>query len=118
MGETSAKVEQITNKIKTTVNLIGSITADIEGATAVGEENSRAIEGISASSEQQTASMEEITSTASKLGNLAEELKNQLLEHGENGRSKKESKEKKEPLERRFSKVSVTIKKKSKLVAV
>ncbi len=37
------------------------------------------MEGISTSSEQQTASMEEITSTASRLGILAEQLKEQLV---------------------------------------
>ncbi len=38
-----------------------------------------AIEMISASSEEQTASMEEISTTASKLGLLAEDLKNKLI---------------------------------------
>ena len=118
VSETSTKVDAITSRIKSTVDLIGSITADIEGATSAGEENSRAMEGISASSEQQTASMEEITSTANKLGNLAEDLKNQLLEHGENGRAKNEPKERKQHSEKRFSKVSATIKKKNTPLAV
>ena len=118
VSETSTKVDAITSRIKSTVDLNGSITTDIEGATSAGKENSRAMEGISASSEQQTASMEEITSTANKLGNLAEDLKNQLLEHGENGRAKKEPKEIKAHSERRFSKVSATIKKKNTPVVV
>ena len=39
-----------------------------------------AMEGISASSEEQTASMEEITATANRLGALAEDLKNTLVQ--------------------------------------
>ncbi|TFG13027.1 MAG: hypothetical protein EU535_05550 [Promethearchaeota archaeon] len=42
-----------------------------------------AMEGISASTEEQTASMEEITSTANRLGTLAEELKEQLINYDE-----------------------------------
>lgn len=42
---------------------------------------SNSMEGISASAEQQTASMEEISATASKLGSLAENLKNRLSKH-------------------------------------
>ncbi len=76
--ETASKIDEITTRITNTVELIGTITVDIKGATTSGEENSRAMEGISASSEQQTASMEEITSTANKLGTLAEKLKEGL----------------------------------------
>jgi len=76
--ETANKIDEITSRITNTVELIGTITVDIKGATTAGEENSRAMEGISASSEQQTASMEEITSTANKLGTLAEKLKEGL----------------------------------------
>ncbi|KKL75395.1 hypothetical protein LCGC14_2055310, partial [marine sediment metagenome] len=76
--ETATKIDEITTRITNTVELIGTITVDIKGATTAGEENSRAMEGISASSEQQTASMEEITSTANKLGTLAEKLKEGL----------------------------------------
>jgi len=85
---TATEVKLITSRIEATVELIGSITQDIESTTAAGEENSRALEGISASSEQQTASMEEITSTANKLGNLAEELKNELVKSDGNGKIK------------------------------
>ncbi|MFX1570743.1 MAG: methyl-accepting chemotaxis protein [Promethearchaeota archaeon] len=76
--ETGAQVKDITTRIQSTVDLIGAITQDIESTAAAGEENSRALEGISASSEQQTASMEEIASTSSKLGSLAETLKEGL----------------------------------------
>ena len=91
-------------KINNTVELIGTITVDIEGATAAGKENSNALEGISASSEQQTASMEEVTITANRLGSLAEDLKVNLGEFGGDGRSKKKSK-------KRISKLKTTIKK-------
>jgi len=85
---TATEVKLITSRIEATVELIGSITQDIESTTAAGEENSRALEGISASSEQQTASMEEITSTANKLGNLAEDLKDELSKSEEKGKVK------------------------------
>lgn len=106
--ETGDKIEEITDKIKKSVDLIGGITVDIEGATAAGEENSRAMEGISASSEQQTASMEEISSTANKLGNFAEDLKTTLLTFGgDNGAKKGKS-------EGRISKLSAMIKNRDK----
>ena len=92
---TATEVKLITSRIEATVELIGSITQDIESTTAAGEENARALEGISASSEQQTASMEEITSTANKLGNLAEELKNELVKSEEKGKVKSEGNGKK-----------------------
>lgn len=85
VDQTGVEVRDITNRIQSTVELIGAITQDIESTTAAGEENSRALEGISASSEQQTASMEEITATANRLGTLAEDLKNQLAKQGGNG---------------------------------
>jgi len=105
VSETGDKIEEITAKIKKSVDLIGGITADLERVTAAGEENSRAMEGISASSEQQTASMEEITSTANKLGNLAEDLKTTLLTFGGDNGAKKEKSE------GRVSKLSALIKK-------
>ena len=39
------------------------------------------MEGINAAAEQQTASMEEISATANKLGSLAEDLKNKLIDN-------------------------------------
>jgi methyl-accepting chemotaxis protein len=87
--DTGDKIEEITKRIKATVEFISSITQDIEGATSSGEETSRAMEGISASSEEQTASMEEITATANRLGSLAEDLKHQLAASEGNGKSKK-----------------------------
>lgn len=104
VSDTSVKIREIIKRISNTVQLIGNITVDIEGASAAGEQNSRALEGISASTEQQTASMEEITSTANKLGSLAEDLKVKLMESDENGKTKEKTK-------KRLSKLSVTIKK-------
>lgn len=96
VDQTGLEIREITNRIQSTVELIGAITQDIESTTAAGEENSRALEGISASSEQQTASMEEITATANRLGTLSEDLKNQLAEHGGNGTVSKKKPQKPE----------------------
>ncbi len=112
--ETASKIDEITGKVKMSVELITTITKDIEGATSAGEENSRAMEGISASSEQQTASMEEVTSTANKLGNLAEELKETLSEISSENGGKKEGSDNgpaEKPKKKRLVKVSSTIKK-------
>ena len=67
VSDSSQKVEFIINKIQST---------------------SASMEGISASTEEQTASMEEITATADRLGNLAETLKDTLINYstiGNNG---------------------------------
>jgi len=107
--ETASKIDEITGKVSMSVDLITTITKDIEGVTSSGEDNSRAMEGISASSEQQTASMEEVTSTANKLGNLAEELKSTLSDvTSENGGKKKGSNN---GQKKRLLKVSSTIQK-------
>jgi hypothetical protein len=53
---------------------IDEIIKRIQSATA-------SMEGISASTEEQTASMEEISATANKLGILAENLKDQLINY-------------------------------------
>ena len=63
VGNTGQKIDDIIRKIQT--------------ATA-------SMEMISASTEEQTASMEEITSTANKLGTLAEDLKEKLINYEEN----------------------------------
>ena len=72
------KVISMVTRIQKTVELIGIITQDMNGALAGMEETSQAMEGISASTEQQTASIEEVTSTANRLDDLAEDLKNNL----------------------------------------
>lgn len=46
VGETGIKVEEIINRIKTTVDLISGITADIEQTAATSEETAKAMEGI------------------------------------------------------------------------
>ncbi|KKK45380.1 MAG: Methyl-accepting chemotaxis protein McpB [Candidatus Lokiarchaeum sp. GC14_75] len=78
VASSSDKVNEIISRIQRSVELIGNITGDIEGALAGVEETSRAMEGISASTEEQTASLEEVTSTANRLGTLADELKEEL----------------------------------------
>ena len=107
--ETGDKVSEITERIKTSVDLIGAITEDIETVTSAGEENSRAMEGISASSEQQTASMEEISSTANKLGTLAEELKLELEKSDGNGKANGNGKKSKETQRLGFRKKSKSL---------
>jgi methyl-accepting chemotaxis protein len=57
VSTTKLKIEDIVNMIKTTTN---------------------SVSGINSSTEQQTASMEEVSATASKLGSMAEDLKNDL----------------------------------------
>ena len=71
-------MNEIISRIQRSVELIGNITGDIEGALAGIEETSRAMEGISSSTEEQTASLEEVTSTANRLGTLADDLKGEL----------------------------------------
>ncbi|KKM91833.1 hypothetical protein LCGC14_1224570 [marine sediment metagenome] len=107
--ETGDKVSVITERIKTSVDLIGAIAEDIETVTAAGEENSRAMEGISASSEQQTASMEEISSTANKLGTLAEELKLELEKSDGNGKANGNGKKSEETQRLGFGKKSKSL---------
>jgi len=65
--------EEAKNSITTTSSKINAILSGIEATTS-------SIEGISASVEEQTSSMEEITATASKLGTLAEDLKDNLMQ--------------------------------------
>jgi hypothetical protein len=62
--ESKSAVSNTGQKIDIIINKIQSTNASMEG--------------ISASTEEQTASMEEITSTATKLGSLAEDLKEKL----------------------------------------
>ena len=116
-NNTATQVSDITSRIKSTVDLIGSITQDIESATSAGEENSRALEGISASSEQQTASMEEITATANRLGTLAEDLKNQLREHGDNGKVRPQKQKAKKESRKKILKVATAFKKPKQIEA-
>lgn len=62
------------------------------------------MESISASAQEQAGSVEEISSTTYKLGELAEELKNQLTASEVSGGRGKRQKRKKEQQGRRYSK--------------
>ena len=73
--------EESKNSVDETGNLIEIINNNISKLTENSKKLSIIIEGISASAEEQTASMEEITSTASRLGDLSEELKQKLLKY-------------------------------------
>ena len=65
LAEESKKAVRVTNeKIANVISKINTSFAEMEG--------------INASTEQQTASMEEVTATATKLGSLAESLRNSL----------------------------------------
>ena len=63
--ESRNAVDTTKEKIEIIMNLVNS--------------TSNSITGISSSTEQQSASMEEVSSTANKLGDLAEDLKNELV---------------------------------------
>jgi len=86
------KVQKLAEESKKSVDETGNFIEIINNNISKLTENSKKvsiiIEGISASVEEQTASMEEITSTASRLGALSEELKQNLLTYNK-GRIKK-----------------------------
>jgi methyl-accepting chemotaxis protein len=79
--------EESKNSVRTTGEKIGEILGGIEST-------SNALEGISASAEQQTSSMEEVSSTANRLGSLAEDLKNSLIQNETDVKAEKKSKKK------------------------
>lgn len=83
ISQTGIKIQEIISRIKESTDLQSKIGEMIENAVTSLEESSTVMEGISASTEQQTASMEEITVTANKLGNLAENLRNLLVQISE-----------------------------------
>lgn len=85
ISESADKIESIIKLINKIGHLISTITSEIESSTSGEQETAYAMASISASTEQQTQSMEEISSTASKLGKLAEELK-ETLARGEEER--------------------------------
>ena len=78
---TSSKISEIITQIEKTGSLIGAITNDIQSVLSASEQNSNAMEEIASSIEQQMASIEEISATASKLGEVAETLKNDLSKY-------------------------------------
>ncbi len=78
IANTAVQVENILDLINSTGTLIDEIFLEINSSTQGEKETASAMESISSSTEEQTASMQEIAATASKLGNLAEDLKNRL----------------------------------------
>ena len=79
------KVQKLAEESKKSVNETGNLIEIINNNISKLTDNSKKlsiiIEGINSSAEEQTASMEEITSTASRLGALSEELKQNLLKY-------------------------------------
>ena len=77
------KVQKLAEESKTSVEetneIVGIINSNISNLTGKSKKISEIMESVSASAEEQTASMEEITSTASRLGSLAEGLKQTLV---------------------------------------
>jgi len=80
VNSSGQKIMEILSTIENTVLLIRNITMDIESAVSKSEETSTAIQAISSTTEEQTASMEEISATSNRLGELAEQLKNILIQ--------------------------------------
>ncbi|MBN1801519.1 MAG: hypothetical protein JW891_08440 [Candidatus Lokiarchaeota archaeon] len=68
------------NRIESTVSYIENITESINLASLSSKENVDQLVEINTATEQQTASMQEVSSTASRLGTLAEELKEVLVQ--------------------------------------
>ncbi|NHI92887.1 MAG: hypothetical protein EAX96_10330 [Candidatus Lokiarchaeota archaeon] len=80
VSTSSEKISEILKTIEQTVKSVEEATSRIESTLATSEETSAAMEEINSSAEEQTASMEEITSTSTRLGELAENLKQILKE--------------------------------------
>ena len=59
---------------------------NIEESSKNSNEISNAMEEISSATEEQTASMEEISGTSNNVGDLAEDLKKELLKYSEAGK--------------------------------
>ena len=94
--------EESKNSVSKTVERITTITREIEGAATASEEISSALEEISSSTEQQTASMEEITATATRLGDLSENLKLGLtssVQSKDNSKAYKSKRNAQQPIE-------------------
>ncbi|KKM88788.1 hypothetical protein LCGC14_1255180, partial [marine sediment metagenome] len=78
VGETGARISEILSKIAESVSVQKKISEDIKQSVLTTEEISDLMVSINSSSSQQTGAMVEITLTATKLNDLAEELKNSL----------------------------------------
>ncbi len=78
ISQTENQVGEIVNRIESTVSYIEKISNFIDQASTSSKDNVGQMTEISTATEEQTASMEEITSTATRLGSLADELKQGL----------------------------------------
>jgi methyl-accepting chemotaxis protein len=78
MGEVSAVVEQASAATEQMSASAEGVGRAIGGIAAVAEENSAATEQVSASAEEMSAQVEEVTSAARALGQMAEELKQEV----------------------------------------
>lgn len=72
--------EESANSVEKTTDIVDRISQKIEHAAKVSKEISLSMEEISTAAEEQTASMEEITATTSRLGELAQDLKDNLAQ--------------------------------------
>jgi len=72
--------EESASSVEKTKDIVDRISQKIEHAATVSKKISLSMEEISTAAEEQTASMEEITATTSRLGELAEDLKDNLAQ--------------------------------------
>jgi predicted nucleic acid-binding Zn-ribbon protein len=81
----ATKVQQLAEESKSSVEktteIVNTIGSYIKNAASESKGISDAMEEISSAMEEQTASIEEITATTSRLGSLAEDLKETLSRH-------------------------------------
>jgi methyl-accepting chemotaxis protein len=72
--------EESASSVEKTADIVNRISQKIEHSTKLSRAISHSMEEISTGTEEQTASMEEITDTSSRLGELAQDLKNSLAQ--------------------------------------
>jgi len=72
--------EESASSVEKSADIVDRISQKIEHATEVSKYISHSMEEISTAAEEQTASMEEITATSSRLGELAQDLKENLAQ--------------------------------------
>ena len=70
--------EESASSVEKTADIVDRISKKIDHAEKVSKYISHSMEEISTAAEEQTASMEEITATSSRLGELAQDLKDNL----------------------------------------
>ncbi|MBN1801805.1 MAG: hypothetical protein JW891_09885 [Candidatus Lokiarchaeota archaeon] len=76
--DAAPKIEEIITMISRTAELIEKVRTEVKNSVKTEENNAMLMESISTAAEEQTASMQEIAATATRLGNLAEELRKSL----------------------------------------